>query len=99
LEQLLRATAEAWAEGDPEAATANATPYLQAFGHVVIAWLWLEMASAALRPGSTVGEGHGKLQAARYFFRYELPKIGAWLEVVASRDRTCLDAQESCFMQ
>jgi butyryl-CoA dehydrogenase len=46
-----------------------------------------------------VGEGHGKLQAARYFFRYELPKIGAWLEVVASRDRTCLDAQESCFMQ
>jgi butyryl-CoA dehydrogenase len=99
LEQLLRATAEAWAEGDPEAATANATPYLQAFGHVVIAWLWLEMASAALRPGSTVGEGHGKLQTARYFFRYELPKIGAWLEVVASRDRTCLDAQESCFMQ
>ena len=31
----------------PEEALANATPYLQAFGHVVLAWLWLDVALAA----------------------------------------------------
>jgi butyryl-CoA dehydrogenase len=99
LEQILHATAEAWIEGDPEVATANATPYLQAFGHVVIAWLWLEMAFVALRLASAGGDEHGKLRTARYFFQYELPKVGAWLGVVASRERTCLDAREECFVQ
>jgi butyryl-CoA dehydrogenase len=99
LDQLLHATAEAWADGDPEVATANATPYLQAFGHVVVAWLWLEMASVTLRVASTDSDEHGKLRTARYFFHYELPKIGAWLGVVAGRERTCLDAREECFVQ
>ena len=31
----------------------------------------------------------GRLAACRYFFRYELPKIDAWLGVVAARDDTC----------
>jgi hypothetical protein len=29
----------------------------------------------------------GKLQAARYFFDYELPKVNAWLSVVTGRPR------------
>ena len=33
----------------PEEALANATPYLQAFGHVVLAWIWLDVALHALR--------------------------------------------------
>jgi hypothetical protein len=37
------------------------------------------------------------VQAARYFFRYELPKIGAWLQVVASRDPTCAQMPEDAF--
>jgi hypothetical protein len=71
LDQVGRATRAAWAGGQPAEALANATPYLQAFGHVVLGWI--------------------KLAAARYFQRYELPRIGAWLSVVESRDRTCLD--------
>jgi hypothetical protein len=31
----------------PEEALANATPYLQAFGHTVLAWLWLDVALSA----------------------------------------------------
>ena len=31
----------------------------------------------------------GRLGATRYFYHYELPKIGAWLNVVANRDPTC----------
>src|SRR5690606_8705558 len=30
--------------GDPERTLANAAAYLEAFGHVVLAWIWLEQA-------------------------------------------------------
>ncbi len=82
LHKLGAATKAAWAGGLPEEALANATPYMQAFGHVVLAWLWLDVALAA--------RGHalapGKLAAMRYFFAYELPKIDAWLAPVARRE-------------
>ncbi|NWG74798.1 MAG: acyl-CoA dehydrogenase [Rubrivivax sp.] len=88
LQKVGAATKAAWATGVPEEALANATPYLQAFGHVVLAWIWLDVALAAqrLRDGAL---GRGKLAAMRYFFAYELPKIDAWLAVVASREAVC----------
>ena len=49
LQALGAATQAAWATGVPEEALANATPYLQAFGHVVLAWMWLDVALAACR--------------------------------------------------
>jgi butyryl-CoA dehydrogenase len=96
------ATHAAWAGGNPQDALANATPYLQAFGHTVLAWMWLDVAIAttrALDSGGALGADfyRGKLQAARYFFRYELPKIGAWLDVVARRDTTCRDMADAWF--
>jgi butyryl-CoA dehydrogenase len=100
LERLGSATKAAWATGVPDDALANATPYLQAFGHTVIAWLWLEVAIAAqlaLPDAADKDFLRGKLAATRYFFRYELPKTEAWLAVVASRDPTCRDMQDSWF--
>ncbi|WP_373368369.1 acyl-CoA dehydrogenase C-terminal domain-containing protein [Ottowia beijingensis] len=41
------ATKAAWATGEPTEALANAVPYMQAFGHVVLAWIWLELSLAA----------------------------------------------------
>ena len=99
LQQLGAATKAAWATGVPEEALANATPYLQAFGHVVLAWVWLEVALAmeakagALPPAFVAG----KRQACRYFYGYELPKIGAWLGVVARRDDTCRVMEDAWF--
>jgi butyryl-CoA dehydrogenase len=100
LERLGSATKAAWATGVPEEALANATPYLQAFGHTVVAWLWLEVAIAAqlaLPDAADKGFLQGKLAATRYFFRHELPKTAAWLAVVASRDPTCRDMQDAWF--
>ncbi len=54
LRSLVAATQSAWATGQPEEALANATPYLQAFGHLVLAWLWLDVGLAALRAGSAL---------------------------------------------
>ena len=39
----------------------------------------------------------GRMAAMRYFFHYELPKIGAWLNVVKSRDMTCADLPVDAF--
>ena len=40
------ATKAAWATGNPQEALANAVPYMQAFGHTVLAWIWLDVAAA-----------------------------------------------------
>ena len=96
LKALGNATKAAWATGNPDEALANATPYLQAFGHVVIAWIWLDVALCAHgKPADDFIQG--KLAAARYFFRYELPRVAAWLVPVAARDDTCRTMNEDWF--
>ncbi|MEO5697431.1 MAG: acyl-CoA dehydrogenase [Burkholderiaceae bacterium] len=98
--QLADATRSAWSTGVPEEALANATPYLQAFGHAVLAWIWLDVALCAQQRLPAAGDGamlQGKLAACRYFFRYELPRIGAWLQVVETRDPTCRTMDEAWF--
>ncbi len=99
LQDLGAATQAAWATGQPEEALANATPYLQAFGHVVLAWLWLDVALAAARCTTPAGQAltAGKEAAMRYFYAYELPKIDAWLAVVARREAVCRTMQAAWF--
>ena len=93
------ATQAAWATGNAGEALANAVPYMQAFGHVVLAWMWLDMADSVLAKDATlsVAASAGRMGAARYFFHYELPKIGAWLDVVRRRDATCAALAEDAF--
>ena len=93
-QQIDSATRAAWATGEPGQALANAVPYMQAFGHTVLAWVWLDVALAAQ---SVDAANAGRLAAARYFFHYELPKIGAWLGVVERRDMTCAELPEEAF--
>jgi len=93
---VARATQTLWARGEPAAVLAHATPYMQAFGHVVLAWIWLDLGLAASRAHSEHQEGfaHGIRHACRYFFVYELPKIGPWLAPAEAGDDTLLDTQE-----
>jgi hypothetical protein len=99
LERVGSATRAAWATGNPQEALANAVPYMQAFGHVVLAWIWLDVAQHALaRDGAkALPATVGRLGAADFFFHYELPKIGAWLRVVETRDPTCATMPEEAF--
>lgn len=96
LAQVGAATKAAWSTGEPTDALANAVPYLQAFGHTVLAWVWLDVALAA-HAASESAARTGRLAAMRFFFHYELPKIGAWLQVVSSRDQTCAALPEEAF--
>jgi alkylation response protein AidB-like acyl-CoA dehydrogenase len=89
LDDLLRVTGTLWRDGDPDLALANATVYLEATGHLVVAWLWLEQLLAG---GDSAGDFYdGKRAAARYFFRFELPAVGPKLDLLESLDRTTLD--------
>ncbi|NPC45119.1 acyl-CoA dehydrogenase [Nocardioides sp. zg-1230] len=81
--------------GDPERTMANATVYLEAAGHVVVAWMWLEQLVAV---GEKAGDFYdGKRAAARYFFRWELPKVGPMLDLLASGDTTTLEMRDAWF--
>lgn len=93
----------AWATGEREVALANATPYLQAFGHMIVAWLWLDSGIAAHTALSAVPDSahsdhlRGKLQCLHYFYDYELPKTDAWLRVVTTRNQICAQTPEEWF--
>jgi alkylation response protein AidB-like acyl-CoA dehydrogenase len=71
--------------GPGKGALDNATQFLRAFGHIVVAWLWLDQALVCAL--ATAGDStfhQGKLRACRYFFESELPHSDAWLHFVGS---------------
>lgn len=78
------------------AALDNATPFLWAFGHVVVAWLWLEQALAAAGLDDR-GLAEGKLRACRFFFECELPKADMLLALAAARSDVASGAPASIF--
>jgi alkylation response protein AidB-like acyl-CoA dehydrogenase len=93
--RLAEVTATLWSTGDPEVALANASAYLDAAGHLVVAWLWLEQVLAL---GDETGDfADGKRAAARWFQRWELPTIRPLLDNLATLDRTVLVTRPSFF--
>lgn len=94
-QRLVAVTGAMFASGDVETAMANSAVYLEAFGHIVVAWIWLEQVLAA--HGRTGDFYDGKRQAAQYFFRYELPKTAPQLDLLESMDRTTLEMRDSWF--
>ncbi|MCF8611553.1 acyl-CoA dehydrogenase [Gordonia sp. HY285] len=90
--RLGQVTAAVWAPGDPKLALANATAYLEAAGHIVVAWMWLEQVLAADAAASPEADFYqGKRAAARYFYSYELPKTAVQFDLLESLDRTTMD--------
>jgi alkylation response protein AidB-like acyl-CoA dehydrogenase len=91
--ELLLMTALQEPEG-VEKMIANSHEYLNMTGHVVIAWRWLEMESAAMlslygNPPTAGGPGGkdfyvSKCRTSRYFFDHELPKIYPQADLLSS---------------
>ncbi|WP_397448641.1 acyl-CoA dehydrogenase [Pseudomonas sp. NA-150] len=94
---------QAQVAADVDLGLANATPYLDIFGRVVVGWLWLRqalVASRALRAGATGSEAdfyQGKLQAARYFMDWELASLGSQARLLKNANRVCLDMHDRWF--
>ena len=90
---------------NPTLALANAVLFLEAFGHTVIAWIWLRQALAAQRGLQRGALAHVtdaafyrcKLAACRWFYRWELPKTRQWHELLRSLDDTTLTMPHESF--
>ena len=102
LDHLVETTRDLHASGNIEKTLANASVYLEAFGHIVIAWIWIEQALVATRAAQLANAQHedfyrGKLQACKYFIQWELPKVRTMLNLLESLDTTTLEMKESWF--
>ncbi|WP_431801727.1 acyl-CoA dehydrogenase C-terminal domain-containing protein [Microbacterium sp. bgisy203] len=86
-------TAEVLAVDDPEARLADSAAYLEAMGHLVVAWLWLDLITTL--DGREDAFAEGKRAACSYFFAYEVPKIAPLFDVVAARSRLLVDLDDS----
>ena len=99
VERIGKVTHTLHAAGDLNKTLANATAYLEAFGHIVMAWIWLEQSLIASKKTDDADSDfyQGKLQACRYFYIYELPKVGAIIDLLESLDTTTLQMQDNWF--
>ncbi|MBV1862296.1 MAG: acyl-CoA dehydrogenase, partial [Nannocystaceae bacterium] len=92
---------KATAAGNVRLALANATEYLHMLGHVVVGWMWLKQAMAALEgrdAGTTAADfAAGKVHASRFFFRYELPRVERHAALLNRLDDTTLTMPDAGF--
>ncbi|MGH1373448.1 MAG: acyl-CoA dehydrogenase [Cellvibrionaceae bacterium] len=105
--EVLKATTNtllgAMMEKNIDLVMANSVKYLELFGNVVVAWVWLKqgiVAAQALERNpheSDVNFYNGKLQALKYFFRFELPEIHVWAKILCDLDDTTYEMQEQWF--
>lgn len=89
-------------EGQVERALANASLYLEAFGHMVVGWLWLRqglVAVSALEQGGPqpVEFYRGKLNACDFFSRYELPRVQGLAQLLREVEASALEMEADCF--
>jgi len=86
---------------DPDRALANASVYLDAFGRIVAAWIWLKQALAAERGlanrPADADFYRGKLQAARYYVTWELPATLPQFDLLAEVNNVPLDMRDGWF--
>jgi hypothetical protein len=74
----------------------NASAFLSAFGHVIVAWMWLDQALVA--GGLPSGDfREGRLRACRYFFATEVPKALQQIAFVRSLDESAAAFPDACF--
>ncbi|HSB98051.1 MAG TPA: acyl-CoA dehydrogenase [Spongiibacteraceae bacterium] len=95
LERIVAVTRTLHGTGDIGLTLANASAYLEAVGHTVLAWIWLEQMLAA--HGKSGDFYDGKRQAGRYFMRWELSKIYPQLDLLETLDKTTLEMTDAWF--
>ncbi|MDO8878216.1 MAG: acyl-CoA dehydrogenase [Pseudolabrys sp.] len=79
-----------------DAALHNASAFLSAFGHVVVAWMWLDQAMA-VEEKAAAGVGEARIRACRYFFSNELPKARLHLALVKSLNNEAAEFPDARF--
>ncbi|EAT12090.1 acyl-CoA dehydrogenase [Bermanella marisrubri] len=101
--QVVMQLGQSLQSGKVDETLANSALFLDMMGKMVVAWLWIEMASVAQQKlGDSSNQEDqdfvaGKVQACRYFIEWELGEIEHQAELLKSLDSTCADMQENWF--
>jgi len=103
LQQTTESLLGAMMEKNIDLALSNSVKYLELFGHVVMAWVWLKQGIVANR--ALTAKPHqadeafyrGKVHTMRYFFRFELPEIAPWAQLLMDHDSTSYEMQGDWF--
>lgn len=100
--QLIPELARQLQSRGPDATLANATVCLQYLGHWVVGWLWLQQAVFAALKLATCSDDErdflrGKVQACRYFYRWEMPVMTLWHHLLQNGDDTCVNMEDGMF--
>ncbi len=89
-----RSLIEANENDEGERFLCNSWVYLEMFGHTLIAWCWLQQALVSerklLEDGPERDFYQAKLNACKFFYRWELPKVQRQSELLAGLDDTLL---------
>jgi butyryl-CoA dehydrogenase len=107
LDQLAAVTqtlGKALASEGADKTLANASLYLDSFGRVIVAWLWLRQGLIAQHKLSSNHTNqldieflNGKLHTAKYFIIWELPEVFHSLKLLEDLDPTCFDMCDNWF--
>ena len=87
--------ARVWSDGDPDGRWRTPRAYLRGLRPRGAGLDLAGRGAAAAAVGGAMGAGLRPVAAMRFFFDYELPKIDAWLVVVARREALCRDLDPS----
>jgi hypothetical protein len=99
--EVTRTVAKAGSEQGPESMLLHSADYLELLSIVVIAWVWLEQAARA-RMALKCGDRdaafyHGKLCAAQYWLRTELPRVAGLADLCRSGEDSYARMQAEWF--
>ena len=90
-------------EGDYQRFLADATPFMEFFSTIIVAWQWLDIgreAQKALVSGDTTFSTEfyeNKIHAMQFYFKYELPKTTGLAEVLMDEQSLTLKTEKQVF--
>lgn len=93
LKRAVEVTQKVHGRDNADAVLKDASLYLEAMGHIVAAWMWLDMLNTIESSDNTADSAfyQGKRDAAAYFFDYELPHALTLLDVMENASNVLLD--------
>nr|MBC7612112.1 acyl-CoA dehydrogenase [Pseudopedobacter sp.] len=90
-------------KGDYQRFLADATPFMEFFSTIVMAWQWLDIgreAQKAIISGSTTFSAEfyeNKMHAMQFYFKYELPKTTGISEILMDKQALTLNTEQQVF--
>ncbi len=90
-------------QGDYQRFLADATPFMEFFSTIVIAWQWLDIAASAQQAMVTGNKKNsdefleGKIHAMKFYYKYELPKTTGLAELLKDKEALTLNTDKKIF--